>query len=296
MLYPNWIRGKTAPEVVKSAAAGGHIDHICQLAGNCRHIGIGSDLDGGFGHEQTPRDLETIADLQKLAEILTARNYSRRRHRRNLPRQLAAVLPPRPAGLKYRVEFTKYSPREAGVEPEDRSRALRGLRWINARILVEEQRSPTANRNSNPWAFPLDRTPPVGAIYRHVVIDGNLVYTSVRFRWTARRSFGKGKVPSEVSLDDAESATPPLLAANILRNVRKAVGSLDRIERVLKTVGYVNSDPTFGDQHLVINERVGAAPRRPRRRRRHRRAHRHRHGRFAVGSSVEVDVIFKLKA
>ena len=34
-----------------------HIDHVCQLAGNARHIGIGSDLDGGYGREQTPSDL-----------------------------------------------------------------------------------------------------------------------------------------------------------------------------------------------------------------------------------------------
>lgn len=53
-----------------------HIDHICQLAGNDRHVGIGSDLDGGFGTEQTPEGLDSIADLQKLAAILSSRNYS----------------------------------------------------------------------------------------------------------------------------------------------------------------------------------------------------------------------------
>jgi membrane dipeptidase len=53
-----------------------HIDHICQLAGNARHCGIGSDLDGGFGKEQSPMDLETIADLQMLAGLLQGRGYS----------------------------------------------------------------------------------------------------------------------------------------------------------------------------------------------------------------------------
>jgi membrane dipeptidase len=76
MLYPNWIRGQTKSEVVDIAAAADHVDRVCQLAGNCRHSGIGSDLDGGFGHEQTPRDLKSIADLQKLADILLARHYS----------------------------------------------------------------------------------------------------------------------------------------------------------------------------------------------------------------------------
>jgi membrane dipeptidase len=53
-----------------------HIDHICQLAGNSKHVMIGSDLDGGFGTEQCPYDLDTIADLQKLDQTLTNRGYS----------------------------------------------------------------------------------------------------------------------------------------------------------------------------------------------------------------------------
>jgi membrane dipeptidase len=53
-----------------------HIDHICQLAGNARHMGIGSDLDGGFGTEQTPLDLDSIADLGRIGGMLAARGYS----------------------------------------------------------------------------------------------------------------------------------------------------------------------------------------------------------------------------
>jgi membrane dipeptidase len=76
MLYPNWIRGQTSPEVVSMEAIVDHIDHVCQLAGNSRHAAIGSDLDGGFGTEQTPHDLQSIADLQKLAGLLRRRGYS----------------------------------------------------------------------------------------------------------------------------------------------------------------------------------------------------------------------------
>jgi membrane dipeptidase len=76
MLYPNWIRGQTQPEVVGLTAVADQIDHVCQLAGSTRHSAIGSDLDGGFGNEQTPRDLATIADLQKLAGILSSRGYA----------------------------------------------------------------------------------------------------------------------------------------------------------------------------------------------------------------------------
>jgi membrane dipeptidase len=53
-----------------------HIDHVCQLAGNSLHSGIGTDLDGGFGREQDPMDLETIADLQKVPPMLAERGYS----------------------------------------------------------------------------------------------------------------------------------------------------------------------------------------------------------------------------
>ncbi|HTK74053.1 MAG TPA: membrane dipeptidase [Gemmataceae bacterium] len=53
-----------------------HIDHVCQLAGSARHSAIGTDLDGGFGTEQSPADLDTIADLQKLPPILEKRRYS----------------------------------------------------------------------------------------------------------------------------------------------------------------------------------------------------------------------------
>ena len=76
MLYPGWERGQTSPEVVGLDAAADHIDHVCQLAGTARHAALGSDLDGGFGAEQTPRDLDTIADLQTLAGLLSERGYT----------------------------------------------------------------------------------------------------------------------------------------------------------------------------------------------------------------------------
>ncbi len=53
-----------------------HYDHICQLTGNSLHIAIGSDLDGTYGIEQSPSDLDTIADLQNLTGLLTKRGYS----------------------------------------------------------------------------------------------------------------------------------------------------------------------------------------------------------------------------
>ena len=76
MLYPGWVRGETSPQVLSLASVADHIDHVCQLAGSCRHAAIGSDLDGGYGTEQTPHDLDTIADLQKLSGLLANKGYS----------------------------------------------------------------------------------------------------------------------------------------------------------------------------------------------------------------------------
>ena len=78
MLSPGWERGKSTPkerEVTLNTVLD-HMDHICQVAGNANHIGIGSDLDGAFGKEQAPYDLDSIADLSKVPDLLRQRGYS----------------------------------------------------------------------------------------------------------------------------------------------------------------------------------------------------------------------------
>jgi membrane dipeptidase len=75
MLYPGWVRGESDPALVSLNDVVDHIDRVCQLAGNSRHAAIGTDLDGGYGTEQTPGDLDTIADLQKLPALLQQRGY-----------------------------------------------------------------------------------------------------------------------------------------------------------------------------------------------------------------------------
>jgi membrane dipeptidase len=78
MLVPGWVRGTSTPEnkgvTLKQVAD--NIDHICQVAGNSRHAAIGSDLDGAFGTEQCPSDVDTIADLQKIPGLLAQRGYT----------------------------------------------------------------------------------------------------------------------------------------------------------------------------------------------------------------------------
>jgi membrane dipeptidase len=77
MLYPGWIRGTTTPDAagVKLVSMIDHIDRVCQIAGNAKHAAIGTDLDGGFGREQSPADLDTIADLQRLPALMRRRGY-----------------------------------------------------------------------------------------------------------------------------------------------------------------------------------------------------------------------------
>jgi membrane dipeptidase len=74
MLVPDWKL--TKPNTATLSSVIDQIDHICQLAGNARHIALGTDLDGGYGTEQTPTDLDTIADLQKIPAMLRTRGYS----------------------------------------------------------------------------------------------------------------------------------------------------------------------------------------------------------------------------
>ena len=74
-LQPGWIIGADSNENVSLKDIVDHIDYVCQLAGNSLHAAVGTDLDGGFGRDRVPRDLETIADLQKLTGLLSDRGY-----------------------------------------------------------------------------------------------------------------------------------------------------------------------------------------------------------------------------
>jgi membrane dipeptidase len=78
MMVPGWVREHSTPEAMNCNLEKliDHMDHICQIAGNALHIGMGSDLDGAFGKEQSPFDLKTIADLQKMPALLSKRGYA----------------------------------------------------------------------------------------------------------------------------------------------------------------------------------------------------------------------------
>jgi enamine deaminase RidA (YjgF/YER057c/UK114 family) len=142
--------------------------------------------------------------------------------------------------------------------------------------------------------FPLDRTAAEGMLVDAVAIVGDIVYASGQVPFDGSELVSKGKVPSEISSADATRAAA-LCAANVLRTVRKHIGSLDAIRRVVRITGYVNSDPSFTEQHLIINgasqlvrDVFGEAG---------------RHARTALGmaqlplgASVEVEMILQLES
>lgn len=141
--------------------------------------------------------------------------------------------------------------------------------------------------------YPVDKTTPEGKLVDAVAIDGTTIYASGQVPFDGDQLVSVGKVPSQVSVADATTAAA-LCAANVLRAVRKQIGSLDRISRVLRVTGYVNADPSFTEEHLVINgasellrQVFGEAG---------------RHARTAIGvaqlplgASTEVEMILQLK-
>ena len=70
-----WTPGDGRQAVTLEAVAA-QIDYICQMAGDARHAGLGSDFDGGFGLQAAPAGIDTIADLRKLIPILAEKGYT----------------------------------------------------------------------------------------------------------------------------------------------------------------------------------------------------------------------------
>lgn len=141
--------------------------------------------------------------------------------------------------------------------------------------------------------YPLSKTSPEGKLVDALVIDGTTIYASGQVPFDGDQLVSRGKVPSEVSVENATQAAA-LCAANVLRAVHKQIGSLEKIERVLRVTGYVNADAGFTDEHLVIN---GASELL-----RNVFGEQGRHARTAIGvaqlplgASTEVEMILKLK-
>ena len=75
-LQPDWKQAGAIKSKVTLSDVVKHIRHMCDLAGDKLHVGIGSDFDGGFGAESIPAELDTAADLQKVGEVLGDDGFS----------------------------------------------------------------------------------------------------------------------------------------------------------------------------------------------------------------------------
>jgi enamine deaminase RidA (YjgF/YER057c/UK114 family) len=142
--------------------------------------------------------------------------------------------------------------------------------------------------------YPLSKRTPESALVDPLAIAGNILYASGQVPFDGDTLVSKGKVPSQVNVEDATRAAA-LCAANVLRAVYAHLGSFDKIQRVVRITGYVNADANFTDCHLVIN---GAS-----RLVRDVFGEEGRHARTALsmaqlplGASVEVEMIFQLKS
>jgi enamine deaminase RidA (YjgF/YER057c/UK114 family) len=98
----------------------------------------------------------------------------------------------------------------------------------------------------------LPNVPKPVASYLPVVRSGNLLFLSGQLCTVAGELKYQGKVGKEVSLEDACQAAK-IAAINSLAVIKQQVGSLDKVKRIVKVVGYVASDPSFSDQPKVIN-------------------------------------------
>lgn len=111
----------------------------------------------------------------------------------------------------------------------------------------------TREQNLEKLGFPIDRLPAPAALYRPVVVQGKTAYVSGCIPLDGPGPpVTVGRVGSVVSMEEAQRAAA-LCAANLLRLLRAELGSLDRIERVIRLGGYVCSADGFTDQHLVLN-------------------------------------------
>ena len=98
----------------------------------------------------------------------------------------------------------------------------------------------------------LPAAPPKGGVYKPVVIVGNLAYVSGHGPFCSDGSYLTGRVGADLDLNEGEAAAKQTALA-LLATLKQELGSLDRVKRVIKLLGMVNSTPEFGDHPKVIN-------------------------------------------
>jgi enamine deaminase RidA (YjgF/YER057c/UK114 family) len=98
----------------------------------------------------------------------------------------------------------------------------------------------------------LPPAPPRGGVYKPVVIVGNVAYVSGHGPYRGPDDYICGRVGADMSLEEGKAAARQVGLA-MLATLKKELGSLDRVKRVVKLLGMVNSTPDFGEHPKVIN-------------------------------------------
>ena len=145
----------------------------------------------------------------------------------------------------------------------------------------------------NELGIPMPPAPEPKGVYRPLVVRGDLIYTSGHLPVQPSGQLVVGRLVAELDVP-AGYAAARLAGLGILASLRKELGTLDHVRRVLKVLGAVNCTPKFTQQPAVLNgcselfahvfgpqAGVGAA-------------HRHRRGRPALGVPVEIEAIFEI--
>ncbi len=108
------------------------------------------------------------------------------------------------------------------------------------------------DRKLESLGYPLEHVPKPGGVYRAMVVDQGIAHLSGVVPAEAGELKHRGKLGAELGTEEGQRAAA-LCAANLLRVARDHLRTLDEVERVLKLTGFVNSDPAFTEQHIVVN-------------------------------------------
>lgn len=98
----------------------------------------------------------------------------------------------------------------------------------------------------------LPPAPPPAGLYKPVLVTGGHLYVSGQGPMRRDGSYITGKVGDTLDLEAGKAAARQV-ALTMLSTIETHFGSVDRIDRLVKTLGMVNSTPEFGDHPLVIN-------------------------------------------
>ena len=110
----------------------------------------------------------------------------------------------------------------------------------------------SAESNLQQLGLELPSAPPRGGVYKPVVIVGNIAYVSGHGPFCSDGTYLTGRVGDDLSLDEGKAAAQQTGLA-MLATLKQELGSLDRVKRVIKLLGMVNSTPEFPDHPKVIN-------------------------------------------